>query len=155
MLATKHLMSLFLLLYRNAVIVSWEIEKKLTEKVTSKYTSAARSILRLCWFLDFLKVLLTHLCHPCELSSLRDMAQSAYDFGLAPHHPWIVKKTIGAAMIFCPTEAAFWERIVKETQPPRDLESVKASLREFLQIMEPCRLQMWQFFKDNKLEGLP
>ena len=39
-----------------ADLVQWEIERKVTEMHDKKYTSGARSILRLMWFMDFLQV---------------------------------------------------------------------------------------------------
>lgn len=136
-------------------VVAWELERKVTDKVGSKYTSASRSILRLLWFMDFLQVLLTHLCGESPFKTLKEMAQDAYDKALAPHHPFLVRKTIGAAMYFCPTEAAFWKRIVEETSPPRDEAALKVALRQFLVVMAPVRDQLWGFFRELKLENLP
>ena len=137
-------------------VVAWEIERKMTDKVGGKYTSASRSILRLLWFCDFLQVLLTHLTSgESPFKTLKEMASDAYDKALAPHHPYLVRKTIGAAMYFCPTEAAFWKRIVEETSPPRDEATVKLQLRQFLVAMAPVRDQLWAFFREHKLENLP
>ena len=83
------------------------------------------------------------------------MASEAYEKALAPHHPWVVRKTIGAAMMFCPTEASFWKRIVNETSPPRDEATIKAALASFLIEMAPVRDSLWEFFHELKLENLP
>lgn len=140
-----------------ADMVDWELERKVEAQTTKAYTSASRSILRLLWFMDFLQVLLGLLTRPAGAPhmELKAMASEAYDKALAPHHPWLVRKTIGAAMIFCPTEASFWKRIVAETNPPRDEAYVKAHLASFLIEMAPVRDVLWAFFHARKLENLP
>jgi hypothetical protein len=126
-----------------------------TERNGRGYISGARSILRLLWFMDFLQVLIGHLTVPHPGMELKAMASDAYDKALAPHHPFLVRKTIGAAMMFCPTEANFWKRIVNETAPPRDEAAIKGALAAFLVEMAPVREALWAFFKELKLEGLP
>jgi Glycolipid transfer protein (GLTP) len=146
----------FFSLFNSLDMVQWEMERKVTASVTSKYTSASRSILRLLWFMDFLEVLIGHLLNPTPAyPQLKHMATDAYEKALAPHHPWVVRQTIAAAMYFCPSEEAFWKRIVAETDPHRELDEVKKALGAFLIEMAPVRVKLWAFFKDNKLEDLP
>ncbi len=70
------------------------------------YVSGARSLLRLMWFLDFVYHLLRHLLDN-PAATLRDSATVAYDTALAPHHPWLLRKTIAAALMVLPPKATF------------------------------------------------
>jgi hypothetical protein len=63
---------------------------------------------RLLWFLDFVYELLLHLVDNMQTATpLKDSATLAYERSLAPHHPWILRKTISAALMILPAKEHF------------------------------------------------
>lgn len=125
------------------------MKKGVEKQNAGTYVSGARSLLRLMWFLDFLAVLIRLLLE--DALELKECAQKAYDEALAPHHPWVLRTTIGAAMYFLPYKAVFWKNLAGSD----DLTVVKPKMREFLEEMEPVRAELWRFYNEHKLTGLP
>ena len=62
------------------------------------YTSTARTVTRNLWLLDFLYVLMSNLADDAT-ATLPSAVKEAYSQGLGPHHPWILRKAAGVAMI--------------------------------------------------------
>jgi len=118
-----------------------------------KYVSGARSVLRLMWFLDFLQSLLSQLSDPACTKELKECAQVAYDHALAPHHPWILRKTIGGAIYFLPHKATFWGNLA--TAGATDAATLQSRLSTFLAAMEPVRVSLWEFYRAHGLTELP
>jgi hypothetical protein len=133
-------------------MVLWEVDRKVQAQNAGKYVSGARSLLRLMWFMDFLSVLITHLLE--DTKELKEMASDAYDKALGPHHPWLVRSGIHAAMYFCPSKATFWKNLLAESTVA-DPARIKTILASFLEQMEPVRKQLWDFYRANKLDDLP
>jgi hypothetical protein len=127
-----------------------------TERMNApgKYVSGARSVLRLMWFLDFLQSLLAQLADPASAKELKDCAQTAYDTALAPHHPWILRKTIGGAIYFLPHKATFWGNLAA-AGGSADPVAMQARLGTFLEAMEPVRASLWEFYRRHGLTELP
>lgn len=61
-----------------------------------KYTSGARTLLRLLWFLDFMDHILDYLLTTNE--GFSDCCKKAYDVALGIHHPWYVRSAAAMAM---------------------------------------------------------
>lgn len=133
-------------------MVLWEVDRKVEKLNAGKYISGARSLLRLMWFMDFLGILINHLTE--DTKELKEMASDAYDRALGPHHPWLVRKGIQAAMMFCPGKAKFWTNLLAESTVT-DPKAIKTTLIEFLAQMEPVRAGLWEFYRANKLDELP
>jgi hypothetical protein len=95
------------------------------------------------WFLDFLRVMIGELL--VDTKSLSECAQSAYDEALAPHHGWLLRKTIGAAMYFLPSKATFWKNLAGT----EDTTIIRPKLHEFLDSMEVARKELWEFYTEN------
>ena len=76
--------------------------KKLTnDKKTSwewKYNSTSRNLVRMWWLTKFLTQLLDNLINNNEMT-LVNACQNAYQTGFAEHHPWLVRKGAGLAMM--------------------------------------------------------
>lgn len=127
-----------------------------TERMNSpgKYVSGARSVLRLMWFLDFLRSLLAQLADADSAKELRECAQVAYDTALASHHPWILRKTIGGAIYFLPHKATFLANLAA-AGGLADTSSIQARLSAFLECMEPVRLSLWDFYRSHGIADLP
>lgn len=124
------------------------------------YVSGARSLLRLMWFLDFLYCLLTSLVNDADNREMKAIGQDAYDTALAKHHPWILRKTIGAAFHFLPSKANFMKNLAMAATPHGapciDVDAVlKPKLRETLEAMAPVRAELWRFYGAHKITDLP
>ena len=58
--------------------------------------------------------LVTHMdAHPDQ--ELRKSAGHAYDVALGPHHPWLLRKTVGAAMLTLPYREKFLKDVSTTT----------------------------------------
>lgn len=66
------------------------------------YTSGTRTLLRLSWFLDFLRNIFKQMIE--SDSPFNTCVTNAYDEVLAPHHPWLVRKGASLALSFAPSE---------------------------------------------------
>lgn len=130
-------------------LVDHEMRTGMHTSVDEPYVSAARSLLRLMWFLDFLSVLIRLLLE--DKVELGECAQSAYDEALAKHHPWLLRKTIGAAIYFLPYKATFWRNLAGTD----DDSFIRPKLQAFLSEMDVARLSLWEYYGKHKLEGLP
>lgn len=133
----------------SGVVPLLQMEKKVERMNSSKYVSGARSTLRLMWFLDFLCAFITRLLEDKE--ELRDSASAAYDEALAPHHPWLVRKTVQGAMYFVPHKATFWRNLAG-TDDRSVIVPLMAAALEKMQIL---RQQLWAYYGEHKLTDLP
>lgn len=66
------------------------------------YTSGTRTLLRLSWFLDFLRNIFKQLINTNTPFNI--CVTNAYEEVLAPHHPWLVRKGASFALSFAPSE---------------------------------------------------
>lgn len=155
-------------------LVSWEVEHGLAAKNDGKtgYVSASRSILRLMWFLDFVHVLISRLTSGPDVT-LRSCAQDAYATALAPHHGWLLRKTIGAALLATPSRATFVANLERKstasssssgsssgggggrgmgTGQEKDL---MGRLQDFLEHVGQVKGTLWQFYQQKHLVNLP
>lgn len=63
-----------------------------------EYTSGSRTIVRLSWFLNFLHNIFRNLLDTDD--AFNSSLKKAYNEVLAPHHPWLVRKSVGVAFGF-------------------------------------------------------
>jgi hypothetical protein len=63
-----------------------------------KYVSGCRTMLRLSWFLNFVSQVLKKMSE--NKLPFNTCIKNAYHEVLAPHHPWIVKTSVGVALGF-------------------------------------------------------
>jgi len=71
-----------------------------------KYVSTTRTVLRNLWLLDFLEVFMGML-HENREATLTHIAKEAYNKGLAPHHPWLVRQAAKLGFMACPHKESF------------------------------------------------
>ncbi len=83
-----------------------QISRDVASRNDWTFVSGSRSLLRLLWFLDFVALLLAHILEQPG-APLKDAASVAYEAALSPHHPWILRKTIHAALHMLPTKETF------------------------------------------------
>lgn len=126
-----------------------QISKGIEAQNTSKYVSGSRSLLRLMWFLDFLSALLGRLLQ--DKTELKECATTAYEEALAPHHPWIVRKSIGAAMYFVPSKEKFWHNLAGS----HDSSYIRPRLQQFVELVEVLRAELWAYYRAHKIDKLP
>lgn len=129
-----------------------EMRRGVHKRNDREYVSGARSLLRLMWFLDFLQALIGRLVSDTDAKELRACAQEAYDEALAPHHPWVLRKTIGAAMYLLPSKDSFMTTLAGDASSPAEL---RPKLREFLAVMNPVRTALWAFYDAHGIRDLP
>jgi hypothetical protein len=60
------------------------------------YVSGSRTLVRLSWFLEFLYAILKNMLDSEDPFS--SCIKKAYQTVLAPHHPWLIRTSIGVAM---------------------------------------------------------
>jgi hypothetical protein len=63
------------------------------------YHSACRIFLRLLWFMEYLITVFKKILDSKE-NSVKKILGGSYDEILAPRHTWLVRKAVGAAMLF-------------------------------------------------------
>ena len=63
------------------------------------YHSACRIFLRLLWFMEYLITVFKKILNSNE-NSVKKILGGSYDEILAPRHTWLVRKAVGAAMLF-------------------------------------------------------
>jgi hypothetical protein len=110
------------------------------------FVSGSRTLLRLMWFLDFVVVLVGHL-HNTPAQSLKETVQRTYEVALAPHHPWLLRKTIGAATLLLPHRDTF----VAHIGGPAVLDQLWSVVPD----MNAMRETLWALYKAHKIEHLP
>jgi len=135
--------------------LQWMIRHEMDLKVEREnnkhhFVSGSRSLLRLMWFLDFIYHLMHNLTSQAD-KELSESAQNAYDTALAPHHPWLLRKTIGAAIYFLPHRAQFLQNL----DPEATEEVIIKRLLEFLECMNPVRLYLWKHYESLHITDLP
>ncbi len=88
-------------------LVKEEMGRGLAPRNDRGYVSCARSLLRMMWFLDFVGALLHNLLDLPPTESLASCGGKAYEVALAPHHPWLLRKTIASALMLLPSRQSF------------------------------------------------
>jgi len=65
-----------------------------------KYCSASRTFLRLLWFMEFLIEIFKTILADRKKDNIKKIIGNSYDKILAPRHTWLVRRAVGAAMMF-------------------------------------------------------
>jgi hypothetical protein len=122
---------------------------------------AARNLYRLTWVLDFIARLLTELVDKPD-ESLKEAATLAYEAHLAPHHSWVMKKTVAAALLMLPAKEVFLKSLVGAGGAAAGGdggvgEDAPARVRAFVASFVPLRAALWALFRnlglcDGRLE---
>jgi len=66
----------------------------------SKYISACRTFLRLLWFLEYLIDVFENVMKDDGNGEIKKILGDSYNKVLAPHHGFLVRKAVGAALSF-------------------------------------------------------
>lgn len=109
-----------------------------------KYTSTARTVLRNMWLLDFLHHFMEKLYNERD-AKLSAVAKNAYNKGLGPHHPWVIRQGAKVAMLAVPSRESFFN----ETKASYE------QIYEFKTCLEKFRPWLWDYYRQKKLDDLP
>jgi len=123
-----------------------------------KYCSTARTLVRGAWFFDFLACLIGQICHD-RTAKTSKMAVKAYDTGLAPHHPWALRKTAGLALKAIKSREKFLKSLLDEQTLVTGAEySEEKFYEDFSDIHLNCEKlakQLWTLVRENGFDKLP
>lgn len=103
--------------------IEYEIENKITV-IKKKPYSGTRAINRLTRALIFIVKLLEDLIVAPDDASAGKVASEAYAATLKKHHPWLVQKTVGAAMYTLPNRDKLIVKLCGEAKNQDDLDAV-------------------------------
>eukprot|EP01138_Halocafeteria_seosinensis_P016347 gb/GECG01016678.1/.p1 GENE.gb/GECG01016678.1/~~gb/GECG01016678.1/.p1 ORF type:complete len:249 (+),score=42.21 gb/GECG01016678.1/:1-747(+) len=131
-------------------MVKDEMRRKVHDIEKSSFHSGSRTLLRMMWFLDFTWKLLTELYDHHD-KKLRTCASEAYEFGLAPHHPWMLRKTISAAFYALPYREDFMKHLAGGVDDPEIMNKLHAATSS----LQKVRDSLWAFYKKHELTELP
>jgi hypothetical protein len=125
-------------------LVSTTIALKLQKVGKRGGGSAARSMLRLLWFFDFVRLFIQLLItNPtCEISVA---AGEAYETVFAKVQPWIVRTSVVQSMKLLPTR-----KIWQSTKIPSYI-CIPQDFIEIVQVMNPASVRLWNILKENDL----
>lgn len=150
----------------NCITLNGENNKKAIKKLKkdevlpwmNKYCSTSRTIWRGCWFFGFLSSLTNDLVNEKELKASK-IAVKAYNYALAPHHPWALKKAAGIAMKAIKAREKFQKSIceqqAKETGAEYVEENFFADIGAISILTEKLEKQMTAYCKENGFDKLP
>lgn len=127
-----------------------EVSRGVEKENSSKRASTARTVLRLMWFLDFLKVMITHLIEHRDWT-LGKACRKAYKTALAPHHPWAVRVAAKLGIKTVPSKEVYMSRLLGNIEYDRQIEVFRTMMDESI----PIRDVLWKFYADNSLTNLP
>ena len=83
--------------------------------------------------------------------SLKECAQAAYEPTLMPHHSWVMKKTVGAALMLLPAKEVFMKSLAGPEggeHAPEFADKVRAFVASF----GPLRAELGRFYKATGLD---
>ena len=103
--------------------IEYEVENKITV-IKKKPYSGTRAINRLTRALIFIVKLLEDLIVAPDDASAGKVASEAYAATLKKHHPWLVQKTVGAAMYTLPNRDKLIVKLCGEAKNQDDLDAV-------------------------------
>eukprot|EP01086_Lenisia_limosa_P016423 TRINITY_DN6210_c0_g1_i1.p1 TRINITY_DN6210_c0_g1~~TRINITY_DN6210_c0_g1_i1.p1 ORF type:complete len:234 (-),score=48.54 TRINITY_DN6210_c0_g1_i1:56-757(-) len=109
--------------------------------------SGARTLLRLAWANEFIGDMLKEIRSSGPEESLHTNASDAYNRTLYNHHPWIVRKTVAAALYTLPCRAKFLASV------HLDEESKNEPFDELIALSDPI-LGLLDFYEEHDLLGI-
>jgi len=103
------------------------------------------------WFFDFVTIMVSNL-HDDKKMKVSEACKKAYDAALGPHHPFTIRAAAKTAMTFAPNR----EKLLKNLFPTDVSEDEKyEALKEMLDLIEPTRTFLWEYYQKNNLTTLP
>jgi len=132
-------------------VLNGENNKKNTKDPKyAKYESSARTLLRMTWFMEFLKVFFGDLGKD-QNRSASDAAKLGYEKALGPHHSFMLRQVAKVAMVAAPGRKSFNSKLFPTHTPEKICEILLAMEAELVTATKT----LWDFYNDNKLTELP
>ena len=128
-----------------------EVERGVQRNNSEEGPSTARTVLRLLWFFDFLKDMITNVMEN-EKWKLSKSCSKAYDSALAPHHPWHVRLAAGLGIKTVPSKKEYMDRLLGRD---KTLEEQMGLFKMMLDYSAPIRETLWGFYHQHRLTDLP
>lgn len=132
-------------------MIRYEIDQGIEKGNTQEFTSTARSLLRLLWFMDFLLKVL-ELVFSDPTAHLATLVRHAYELTLAPHHGLALRTAARIAIRYVPDTQVFIEQMLG---PGKTWSQHKSQLTQLISLISPLRESLWSFYYQNSLENLP
>jgi hypothetical protein len=127
-----------------------EVSRGVEKENSSKKASTARTVLRLLWFFDFLREMISNLVTHREFS-LEKCCRKAYKRALAPHHPWAVRVAAKLGIKTVPNKEEYMNRLLGNIGYDQQIQVFQSMMDESVAIRET----LWKFYHDNGLTNLP
>ena len=106
------------------------------------YESAARTMLRMMWFTDFLVFMFEKLCNDRNCYTSTALSE-AYEKAFGKHHSWLIRTGAKAAMFSCPNRKDLLVLMVGED---KDEEYGQNIMKKLLNVLKPLRETLWEFY---------
>jgi hypothetical protein len=119
-----------------------------------KYCSASRTFLRLLWFMEFLIEIFKTILADRKKDNIKKIIGNSYDKILAPRHSWLVRRAVGAAMMFGMSgskDDAVRIIFCCETYDSK----AKEKIQKITNLLENVWSAANEFYKENDLLKLP
>eukprot|EP01087_Luapelamoeba_hula_P008568 TRINITY_DN2150_c0_g2_i3.p1 TRINITY_DN2150_c0_g2~~TRINITY_DN2150_c0_g2_i3.p1 ORF type:complete len:129 (+),score=23.78 TRINITY_DN2150_c0_g2_i3:512-898(+) len=113
--------------------------------------SGARTLLRLMWGCQFIRVLLQEIAKDDDLST-KDALRIAYEKVLEPHHPWAVRKAVSGAIMLAPSREKFLKRL---GIPYKEIEKKEYYSRRVENSLGVMCDRMYMYYTQQQLLDLP
>eukprot|EP00828_Plagiopyla_frontata_P036842 TRINITY_DN4852_c0_g1_i8.p2 TRINITY_DN4852_c0_g1~~TRINITY_DN4852_c0_g1_i8.p2 ORF type:complete len:180 (-),score=34.17 TRINITY_DN4852_c0_g1_i8:55-594(-) len=122
-----------------------------------KYTSAARTMLRIMWFMDYLDCMFTQLYTEKDKKT-SSVCDFAYKTAFGDKHSTTVRTAAKAAWLLAPKRAKLYTYYYPDKQVS-DKEAFEqecfVSFEEVVKTLAPIRTTLWDYYKKNGLDNLP
>jgi hypothetical protein len=115
------------------------------------YTSAARTTLRLMWFMDYVYEFMK-LVDTERTESISVICKEAYERSLAPHHPWTIRSVAKISMMAAPSSR---DKVFSMLWSGIEHEQVYRQIQEMMEKLGLIRVHFWTYYRRNKLDNLP
>jgi len=113
------------------------------------YIIAARTVLRLIWFLTLLTHLIKNL-NTYQDEMMSTVAQKSYNDSIAPFHPVVLREGIRAAFLTVPTRNDF----MKDAFGTTDKAVFLGIMGGFLKPLAIFVARLWKYYKEKGLTAL-
>ena len=117
-------------------------------KKAAKEGSAALALLWLARYLRLVDVMLTAMLRDPE-RPLRDCIYEGYEAALKPHHPFLTRKALGAAILAAPNRQFFYTKLES------DADGCLESIRDMQGVFAPLMRQTHEYLARLGLEDAP
>jgi len=124
------------------------VEREMAEDCTRVPASGSRTLLRLMWGVEFIRVLLDEMGHNDEMAT-KEGLRIAYNKVLYEHHPWVVRQAVSMAVHLAPSRETFLASL------GLDMSKKDEYLNRLLPALTRTSQKMYAFYERHSLLDLP